>query len=287
MPSTFCEKCTTRLKIAFEFKRQSLSSEKYLQNFIQKITSDFQKSVPVYAEDDDDVLEQIEIIDTTESQKTSSSNEFQEQSITNTENERLNSQEEDQQLSYQEVKRQNENEAVQIMTNLNFTINPIEPESSEIYQKSEQMYDILEVDDDNSVESEEIAHLTLEQKSSMDMEDEDQFIYLNLKDNNLELIAKPSKSESPEDSKTDIFKGTIRRQKRMAQFEENVRMYAQSSGDSHICTKCNKNFSTRTNLYRHLQSHDGMKNYVCEICQKGFTQSGSLKQHQYIHTGQR
>lgn len=47
----------------------------------------------------------------------------------------------------------------------------------------------------------------------------------------------------------------------------------------HPCDRCNKLFSTRTNLTRHLMTHDGQKPYVCKICGNGFTQNGSLKSH--------
>lgn len=35
------------------------------------------------------------------------------------------------------------------------------------------------------------------------------------------------------------------------------------------CDKCDKSFSTRTNLLRHLQTHDGVKPYNCHICGNG------------------
>lgn len=56
---------------------------------------------------------------------------------------------------------------------------------------------------------------------------------------------------------------------------------------THYCMKCNKDFSTKTNLMRHMQTHDGSKPYQCIICGKSFTQNGSLKQHMRIHTGER
>lgn len=54
----------------------------------------------------------------------------------------------------------------------------------------------------------------------------------------------------------------------------------------HYCRRCNKDFSTKTNLLRHIQTHDGVKPYQCNICGAGFTQNGSLKQHVFIHTGE-
>lgn len=57
--------------------------------------------------------------------------------------------------------------------------------------------------------------------------------------------------------------------------------------DAHICQECNKDFSTRTNLLRHMNTHNGVKPYRCTVCDKGFTQNASLKQHMHIHTGER
>ncbi|XP_055371564.1 uncharacterized protein LOC129605684 [Condylostylus longicornis] len=56
---------------------------------------------------------------------------------------------------------------------------------------------------------------------------------------------------------------------------------------THICIKCDKDFSTKTNLMRHMQTHDGIKPFQCNICGNGFTQNGSLKSHMLIHTGER
>lgn len=57
--------------------------------------------------------------------------------------------------------------------------------------------------------------------------------------------------------------------------------------EAHICEVCNKDFSTRTNLLRHMNTHDGVKPYRCDVCGNCFTQNGSLKQHMHIHTGDR
>ncbi|KAI9589992.1 hypothetical protein GQX74_008160 [Glossina fuscipes] len=53
------------------------------------------------------------------------------------------------------------------------------------------------------------------------------------------------------------------------------------------CAQCNRDFSTKTNLNRHMSAHAGNKPYVCHTCNKSFSQNGSLKQHMYTHTGEK
>lgn len=53
------------------------------------------------------------------------------------------------------------------------------------------------------------------------------------------------------------------------------------------CEQCQRDFSTKTNLNRHMQSHAGAKPFACTECDKSFTQKSSLKQHMFTHTGER
>lgn len=61
----------------------------------------------------------------------------------------------------------------------------------------------------------------------------------------------------------------------------------ENHGSRFYCRKCNRDFSTKTNLNRHMHSHDGNRPFSCAECSKSFTQKSTLKQHMYTHTGER
>ena len=47
----------------------------------------------------------------------------------------------------------------------------------------------------------------------------------------------------------------------------------------HICTICNKKFSTSSGFHRHLRTHAKKRLFKCKECPETFMQSGHLKQH--------
>uniref|UniRef100_A0A8C6WRP6 C2H2-type domain-containing protein n=1 Tax=Neogobius melanostomus TaxID=47308 RepID=A0A8C6WRP6_9GOBI len=55
----------------------------------------------------------------------------------------------------------------------------------------------------------------------------------------------------------------------------------------HRCSHCEKRFSTRYNLKRHLRSHTGEKPFRCTVCDKEFAYSSALVTHMKIHTGEK
>jgi Zinc finger, C2H2 type len=151
----------------------------------------------------------------------------------------------------------------------------------------EEIYDIMEIDHEGSDEN---IYLDDTGKQVL-ADDESEFILVNFKSSNEDLAEKEHQfvvEELYDDEQQPEMKPTTTRKKHVNRMpREIIEKYAQSTeNNQHICTKCVKVFSTRTNLIRHIQSHDGYKAYVCQICQKGFTQSGSLKQHMYIHSGE-
>ncbi|XP_022201850.2 protein bric-a-brac 2 [Nilaparvata lugens] len=54
-----------------------------------------------------------------------------------------------------------------------------------------------------------------------------------------------------------------------------------------FCLICNKNFHSRQNLRRHLQTHTGEKPHRCDYCDLSFLRLSHLQRHVRVHTGER
>ena len=53
-------------------------------------------------------------------------------------------------------------------------------------------------------------------------------------------------------------------------------------------SECNKHFSTKYNLQRHIQScHLLIKNFVCDICGMKLVSKQTKLEHMFIHTGEK
>ena len=48
---------------------------------------------------------------------------------------------------------------------------------------------------------------------------------------------------------------------------------------------CDKLFSTKFSLKRHIMIHVNKKNFVCSVCQKPFVLPQYLEEHEFTHTG--
>uniref|UniRef100_A0A2M4BDU2 C2H2-type domain-containing protein n=1 Tax=Anopheles marajoara TaxID=58244 RepID=A0A2M4BDU2_9DIPT len=53
------------------------------------------------------------------------------------------------------------------------------------------------------------------------------------------------------------------------------------------CKICSRQFTSSSNLAKHVTTHTGEKKYMCEFCDKRFSQGGQLTVHRRIHTGER
>ncbi len=54
---------------------------------------------------------------------------------------------------------------------------------------------------------------------------------------------------------------------------------------SAVCTRCNKTFSSRATLARHMQLHTGQFSFYCEICKKGYNVKCNYDDHMAKHEG--
>lgn len=218
-----------RLKLAFEFRKQSETSAAHLRSFLSKVNKEFTQVTTVRDNDEDvdmdDYFLEGEFVDQTQDE----SNEFQtsNNSIKDLEVTEVNA-------NAQKIKAESvENETIEEVI---FEQN--EDELAESIEEGEQLEEVIL---DNEVYEEE--HL---------LDDE----YLEEQEQEFSS-APPAKKRGKKEFMT-----------------------------LHYCRRCNKDFSTKTNLLRHIQTHDGVKPYQCNICGAGFTQNGSLKQHIFIHTGE-
>nr|CAH7732539.1 unnamed protein product [Callosobruchus chinensis] len=53
------------------------------------------------------------------------------------------------------------------------------------------------------------------------------------------------------------------------------------------CTYCHKRFASSSNLNTHTKIHTGVKDYHCDQCAKAFSTKGQLYQHMLVHTGEK
>lgn len=68
----------------------------------------------------------------------------------------------------------------------------------------------------------------------------------------------------------------------------NAHQKTHSGAKNHECSLCQKRFTTKTNLNRHIRVfHQQQKFYKCSSCQKKFSQLSILRVHQSVHMAER
>ncbi|GBP13535.1 Zinc finger and BTB domain-containing protein 49 [Eumeta japonica] len=58
-----------------------------------------------------------------------------------------------------------------------------------------------------------------------------------------------------------------------------------STKEQNICTICDKQFSCKGNVTRHIRIHTGKKLFTCKLCNAKFAAVGNLKKHTLKHLG--
>ena len=64
-------------------------------------------------------------------------------------------------------------------------------------------------------------------------------------------------------------------------------MKSHTGQKDHSCDQCNKSFSLRSHLVTHMKTHTGQKDHACDRCNKRFSQRSNLVIHIKTHTGQK
>lgn len=67
--------------------------------------------------------------------------------------------------------------------------------------------------------------------------------------------------------------------KSLPNLQHNMRMFS--------CTQCNKSYSLKGELIRHMITHSGVRPYPCTECEKSFFQMPHLIRHQTTHSGEK
>ncbi|XP_054644019.1 oocyte zinc finger protein XlCOF22-like [Dunckerocampus dactyliophorus] len=68
---------------------------------------------------------------------------------------------------------------------------------------------------------------------------------------------------------------------------QNSECSKKKTGKHFNCSVCDKGFSCKSYLIRHMRTHTGEKLFSCSDCGKSFTRNSDLKTHMRIHTGEK
>lgn len=291
LPKILCVKCVGRLKIAYEFRKQAEATDKHLRGLISQFTAQLNQSIvhgfKEEESDHDDIEELLEKELESEIIKESSDQiqpiEHENVSTNDTvcevilsDNVEDNIVEEDDGIIYEDqdntgIEDTQDQENIDIEDAQNNGV-PLMNEGYEISEiaNSSELTEITEYETELPDElDEEIITGTGSDLGDGDDETEAQYYIIEDDQQNYEddtnFGDKSNENNDSSNSKSEY-----------------------SFPKVHHCSKCNKNFSTKTNLMRHMRTHDGnSKPYECHICNHRFTQNGSLKQHMFLHSGER
>ncbi|XP_069086026.1 zinc finger protein 501-like isoform X1 [Pleurodeles waltl] len=107
--------------------------------------------------------------------------------------------------------------------------------------------------------------------------------YSNNAEQNVKLV---KYKQNPQPKMTDYTCPTCQKQFSVKGYlTRHLRIH--SCVHQHQCTECNKCFSRKKNLVIHLRTHSGERPFECTECEKGFNEKKSLIIHLRRHSGER
>ena len=66
-----------------------------------------------------------------------------------------------------------------------------------------------------------------------------------------------------------------------------IHSQSHTMGKQFQCVQCNKSFTKKQYLKKHMIIHTGERPYKCNRCSKDFVEKGKLVRHQKVHTGEK
>ena len=107
--------------------------------------------------------------------------------------------------------------------------------------------------------------------------------YCDVKNEDTNIDIEGNMSNSPEDE------GIIYKKDRTGTNitnHQNIKAVEKEPKNNFSCTKCDKSYSVKYSLYKHLFTHEEKK-HSCEFCDKKFMYLQTLKLHKRKHTGEK
>lgn len=209
------------MKIATEFKKESHTADSHFRQFIEKVNVQFQELTVVNEATNNESALQLLL----EAGSVSSTKQEQEKDASAIHGVKLQPQSTKKEIKFTDVGQQ---------------LQQVKIQNEEIYVES---YDL--VDADHIQESEELEE-TIEEYQTV--AESAQVVYISLE----------SKGEYPfVEQSQNASSVKIPSNKESQQKDQHTEKNAtkKTDGNQHYCNQCNKSFSTKTNLFRHVATH--------------------------------
>lgn len=226
------------MKVAAEFKKDCLSADTHFRQFINKVNVQFQELTVVqestYNEND------LEILLASNNVSPSNKNQGKCETIHTTTSSFVH-----------EVKLQPQSTA----RNMQFVETQQQPTTTHVKIQNEPIYvESYELDSDNIQETSGLEETLEEYQTVTEESSQAQVVYISLDNKDEYPFTEQAQSSS------NVEKKIVEKSQEIEEKPETIKI----DDNRHYCNQCNKSFSTKTNLFRHLATHGEF--FSCFLC---------------------